>query len=204
MARNPQTVRSERTREALQRAARTRFTSQGVEATSAEQIAEDAGVTLRTFYRHFSSKHDLLFVEYDSGLQWFRGALAARPPGESVIESVRAAIFTFPYDVEPLTQIAAFSAAQLDPERIVRHLRQVEADLADAIVEHLEHRADIGPERRLDVVVTARCIAAAVFAAMQQWMQQPERSLADLAEVSNATLTALERGPDAVGMFRHH
>jgi AcrR family transcriptional regulator len=77
MARNPQTVRSERTREALRRAAMSRFGSQGVEATTAEQIAGDAGVTLRTFYRHFPSKHDLLFADYDSGLQWFRGALSA-------------------------------------------------------------------------------------------------------------------------------
>src|SRR5687767_4251934 len=90
MARNPQTVRSERTRVALRRAALARFQSQGVEATSAEQIASDAGVTLRTFYRHFPSKHDLLFADYDSGLQWFLGALAARPDDEPIVESVRA------------------------------------------------------------------------------------------------------------------
>lgn len=60
MVRPPQTARSERTREALRQAALVRFLAQGVEATSAEQIAEDAGVSLRTFYRHFRSKHDLL------------------------------------------------------------------------------------------------------------------------------------------------
>ena len=85
MARNPQTIRSERTRVALRRAALARFQTQGVEATSAEQIAADAGVTLRTFYRHFPSKHDLLFADYDSGLQWFRGALAARPVQQAQI-----------------------------------------------------------------------------------------------------------------------
>ena len=67
--------------------------------TSAEQIAADAGVSLRTFYRHFTSKHDLLFADYDAGLHWFRSALAARPADEPVIESVQAAIFAFPYDV---------------------------------------------------------------------------------------------------------
>lgn len=50
MVRPPQTARSERTREALRQAALVRFLAQGVEATSAEQIAEDAGVSLRTFY----------------------------------------------------------------------------------------------------------------------------------------------------------
>jgi len=202
MARNPQTVRSERTRVALRRAALARFQSQGVEATSAEQIASDAGVTLRTFYRHFPSKHDLLFADYDSGLQWFRGALAARPSDEPIVESVRAAIFTFPYDVQPLTEMAAFRAAELDADRIVAHMRRVESDLRDAITEHLR-RVD-GPDRTLDVVVTARCIAAALFGAMEVWMLREKRSLADLAELSHATLTALESGLDDDGMFRHY
>ncbi len=92
----PQTARSERTREALRNAAMVRFLAQGVEATTAEEIASDAGVTLRTFYRHFGSKHDLLFADYDSGLHWFRRALAERPADESVIESVNAAVFAFP------------------------------------------------------------------------------------------------------------
>ena len=84
MVRPAQTVRSERTREALRRAALLRFLDQGVEGTSAEQIATDAGVSLRTFYRHFSSKHDLLFADYDAGLHWFRTALApARPASRS-------------------------------------------------------------------------------------------------------------------------
>src|SRR6185295_4788285 len=92
MVRPAQTARSERTREALRRAAVVRFTAQGVEETSAEQIAADAGVSLRTFYRHFSSKHDLLFVDYDAGLEWFRTALANRSADESIVEAVHAAI----------------------------------------------------------------------------------------------------------------
>ncbi|HUQ00298.1 MAG TPA: TetR/AcrR family transcriptional regulator [Aeromicrobium sp.] len=202
MARNPQTVRSERTRAALRRAATDLFTAQGVEATTPEQIAADAGVTVRTFYRHFPSKHDLLFADYDTGLQWFRKALNARALDESIIESVRAAIFAFPYDVQALSQMAAFRAEELQPERIVRHMRQVEGDLAEAIGNHLGRRQD-ADARRLDIVVTSRCIAAALFGAMDTWMLQPRRSLADLAGLSHATLDAIERGLDGSGLFRH-
>ena len=201
MARNPQTVRSERTRVALRRAATELFAAQGVEATSAEQIAEAAGVTVRTFYRHYASKHDLLFADYDTGLQWFRKALAGRPAGEPLLESVRAAIFAFPYDVQALTQMAAFRAEELDPERIVGHMRQVEADLADAVAEHLGRRTE---DRALDVVVTSRVIAAAVFGAMEVWMQREVRSMADLADLTQATLAALEKGLGPDGMFRHY
>jgi AcrR family transcriptional regulator len=204
VSRHPQTVRSERTRVALRRAATELFAAQGVEATSAEQIAERAGVTLRTFYRHFPSKHDVLFADYDSGLQWFRKALAARPAGEPLVASVRAAVFAFPYDVQAITQMAAFRAEQLDPERIVGHLRRVEADLAEAIVEHLEHRLEDAEDRRLDIVVTGRSIAAALFGTMEVWMAADDRSLGDLADLSHATLDALEAGLDEQGMFRHH
>ncbi|GFG87140.1 TetR/AcrR family transcriptional regulator [Mycolicibacter algericus] len=189
MPRAPQTARSERTREALRQAALVRFLAQGVEDTSAEQIAADAGVSLRTFYRHFTSKHDLLFADYDAGLQWFRSALADRPPGEPMVESVQAAIFAFPYDVEAVTRIAALRAEELDPERIVRHIRQVEADFADAVAERL--RATQGPADPLRIAVTARCIAAAVFAAMEVWMLDEDRSLAELARMCRTALDSL-------------
>jgi AcrR family transcriptional regulator len=193
MPRAPQTARSERTREALRQAALVRFLAQGVEETSAEQIAGDAGVSLRTFYRHFTSKHDLLFADYDAGLQWFRRALAARPPDEPMIESVQAAIFAFPYDVEAVTRIAALRAEELDPDRIVRHIRQVEADFADAVAERLRATGtDAGTDGRLRVAVTARCIAAAVFAAMEVWMLSEDRSLAELARMSRAALDSLQ------------
>ena len=213
MVRPAQTARSERTREALRRAALVRFLAQGVEDTSAEQIATDAGVSLRTFYRHFATKHDLLFADYDAGLHWFRGALAARPVDEPLVESVQAAIFAFPYDVDAVTQIAALRSRELDPERIVRHIRQVEADFADAIAEHLRRgrtadarsnkatadarsnkaTADARSNKAaahdaLCEAVTARCIAAAVFGAMEVWMLSADRSLAELARMCQTAL----------------
>jgi AcrR family transcriptional regulator len=196
MVRPAQTVRSERTREALRQAAVVRFLAQGVEDTSAEQIAADAGVSLRTFYRHFASKHDLLFADY-TGLTWFRAALDARPADEPVIDSVQAAIFAFPYDVEAVTKIAALRGGELDPGRIVRHIRDVQADLADAIQVQLHRRscaADHPPDARLRITVTARCIAAAVFGAMEAWMIGDDRSLGELARVSHVALESLRAG----------
>ena len=206
MVRPAQTARSERTREALVQAAMVRFLAQGVEDTSAEQIAADAGVSLRTFYRHFSSKHDLLFADY-TGLQWFRAALDARKADEPVIDSVQSAIFAFPYDVEALTKIAALRGHELDPGRIVRHIREVQADFADAIAAQLQRRScalDQTPDERLRIAVTARCIAAAVFGAMEVWMLGADRSLGELARVCHVALESLRAGitdawtPDAV------
>src|ERR1700740_3103841 len=137
MVRPAQTARSERTREALRQAAVGRFLAQGVEDTSAGQIAADAGVSLRTFYRHFASKHDLLFADYDAGLHWFRAALAKRSPGEPIIEAVQSAILDRPYGDRAVAEIPALGARERDPGLIGRHIRQVETDFAEAIEEHL-------------------------------------------------------------------
>ncbi|MEN4450010.1 MULTISPECIES: TetR/AcrR family transcriptional regulator [unclassified Mycobacterium] len=193
MPRPPQTVRSERTREALQQAALVRFLAQGVEGTTAEEIAADAGVSLRTFYRHFTSKHELLFADYDAGLHWFRTALAGRPADEPVLAAVQAAIFAFPYDFGAVTKIAALREQELDADRIVSHIRQVEADFADAIAEHLARRG--GSDDLLRIAVTSRTIAAAVFGAMEVWMLGAERSLADLARMCHQALDQLAAGP---------
>jgi len=196
MVRPAQTVRSERTREALRQAALVRFLAQGVEDTSAEQIAADAGVSLRTFYRHFRSKHDLLFADY-TGLHWFRAALDARPATESIIESVQSAVFAFPYDVDAMTKIAALRGGELDPGRIVRHIQEVQADFADAIQAQLQQRSctvDPTPDDRLRAAVTARCIAAAVFGAMEFWMLGGDRSLGELARVCRVALESLRAG----------
>jgi AcrR family transcriptional regulator len=198
MVRPAQTLRSARTREALRQAALVRFLAQGVEATSADQIAADAGVSLRTFYRHFTSKQDLLFADFDAGLQWFRSALASRPADEPVITAVNNAISAFPYDAEAVTKIAGLRAGELDTADIVRNIRQVEADFAIAVEAHLTrtHRAARTPagDRRLHVTVAARCIAAAVFGAMELWMLGEDRSLTELSRLCHTALSSLESG----------
>lgn len=197
MAREAQTVRSARTRAALREAAVARFLAQGVDATSVEQIADDAGVTVRTFYRHFATKYDLLFADYDHGLVWFRRALAASPVDEPLIESVKGAIFTFPYDVQAISQMAALRVREIDQGRIAHHVRRVEADLADAIAEHLvRRRTPASPDDHLRVAVTSRSIAAATFASMESWMVHSDGTLPELARMCQESLDRLAEGLD--------
>jgi len=196
MVRPAQTARSERTRDAMPQAALVRFLGQGVEETSAEQIASDAGVSLRTFYRHFTSKHDLLFADYDAGVEWFRAALADQSGDQSLVDAVHAAVMSAPYDVEAVSKIAELRARELDAGRIVRHIRQVEAEFAEAVEEYLT-RDDpplTGTDERLRITVTARCIAAAVFGAMEVWMLDPDRSLPELARLCRTALDSVAKG----------
>ena len=195
MVRPAQTARSERTREALRQAAVVRFLAQGVEDTSAEQIAADAGVSLRTFYRHFASKHDLLFADY-AGLEWFRAALSQRAPEESILDSVHAAMMARPYDDWAVAQTAALRAQEIEPDRIVRHIRQVEADFAEAIVQQLteENPPASAGDDGMRIAITARYIAAAVFGAMEVWMLGQVRSLPELSRLTREALDTLAKG----------
>src|ERR1700741_4238263 len=89
--------RRQRTRQELRQAPMKRFVADGVHQTSVSDIAADVGVTERTFYRHFPSKHAVIFADYDIGFEWFARALAVRPHGEPITTSVRKAIDAFPF-----------------------------------------------------------------------------------------------------------
>ena len=72
------------TRLALEEAALRLFAEQGYEQTTVEEIAEAAGVAVRTFFRYFASKQHVLFGEVAQGrIDALRTRLWARPPGEA-------------------------------------------------------------------------------------------------------------------------
>lgn len=62
--------------------ARARFAAQGFDAVTIEDIAADAGVSRRTFFRYFPTKDAVAFAENASRLADFEAALAARPAAE--------------------------------------------------------------------------------------------------------------------------
>ena len=195
MPQPPRSPRGERTRDELRKAAEVRFLAQGVEETSAEQIAADAGVTLRTFYRHFASKHELLFGDYDASLQWFRTALASRPPGETLIEAVLAAIQSFPHDRDNMYEIAALRERALERDQVERHIHQVQAEFAVEVELYLLRRdRPADADAKFMVTVTAQCAAAATFAAMNTWMLGEHADLEELTRLTELALRSIERG----------
>jgi AcrR family transcriptional regulator len=199
-------ARGERTREALRRAAQVRFLAQGVEETSAEQIAADVGVSLRTFYRHFASKNELMFGDYDASLRWFRTALESRPLTETLIESVLAAIYSFPFDPASMFEIAAIRDRLLDRDQVERHITQVQAEFAIEVERHLLRLGlPAGDDAMFVSSVTAKCVAAATFAALDSWMRGDHNDLAELARLTELALGLLDRGlvPLAEGAGSH-
>src|SRR3954447_7082112 len=76
----------------LQQAALELFAEQGFEQTSVAGIAERAGVTERTFFRHFADQREVLFAGQDEFQAPFLTAIAAAPASASALELVAAAL----------------------------------------------------------------------------------------------------------------
>src|SRR4051794_24083117 len=76
----------------LRAAAMELYLAQGYEQTTVAEIAERAGVTARTFFRHYADKREVLFS--GSGLLEERmvAAAAAAPEGTGPLDAVAAAL----------------------------------------------------------------------------------------------------------------
>ncbi|WP_435273078.1 TetR family transcriptional regulator [Streptomyces parvulus] len=67
------------------------FATRGPHATTAEEIAQRAGVALRTFYRYFRSKQDAVSPLLTVGADRWRGLLADTEPGSPLLPTLRQA-----------------------------------------------------------------------------------------------------------------
>lgn len=156
------------------------------------EIAADAGVTERTFYRYYPTKQHVLFADYDARMDWFRDALRVRPRNEPITEAVRAAVESFP-DNQTLIELAGLRA-QLDPEQIRTHLRRLQAELAHEIEQSMLARGPLGGDDAFIATLTAQFISAAMFTAVDSWMNGGSHDLDELGRLADLALTTLERG----------
>jgi AcrR family transcriptional regulator len=84
------------------------YSEQGFERTTVAEIAEAAGLTERTFFRHFADKREVLFYGTDRALDLLTGTIARAPETASPMDAVGAALESF----------CAFF--EEDPERVRR------------------------------------------------------------------------------------
>ncbi|MEU9650442.1 helix-turn-helix domain-containing protein [Streptomyces sp. NPDC048110] len=68
------------------------FTEQGYDATTVAQIAERAGVTKSTFFRHFSDKRELLVAGQETLSRLLADGIAEAPASASPLQAVAAGL----------------------------------------------------------------------------------------------------------------
>lgn len=174
-----------------------RFVADGVQQTSVSEIVADVGVTERTFYRHFPSKHAVIFADYDIGFEWFARALALRPHGEPITASVRKAVDAFPFDFAMVREAATIRSRDLDQDIITTHIRRMRDQVAGEIARFIRERsAPTGPDMDGAMIadIAAHSLATAVFVALEAWMSKGGQDVDELSRLTDIALRALEDG----------
>jgi AcrR family transcriptional regulator len=176
-------------RERLQAAALERFAEQGFDGTTVAEIAAVAGLTERTFFRHFADKREVLFFGQDTFERMFLAGVDDADDGDpmSIVAAALDGATAFFPDERRTWSRARQAVIDADPGLQERELLKL-SSLAVAMTRAL---------RRRGIDATAAALAAeagvAVFrVAFAGWIAEgEERSLAELQRAVLAELRAL-------------
>ncbi len=184
--------RRNRTHEALRQVALKRFASEGFGNVTVQQLAKEAGVTERTFFRHFPTKEAVLFQDYDTQVEWLADALATRPRSESVFEAVLASMASYPHDMELVRQAALARAELITGEQIAGHLRVVQSSFAAVITDFVRNRYPDVENIELVANVAGSTLAAAMVIGVETWGRNG--CVDDLVAISATCLDLVRTG----------
>jgi mycofactocin system transcriptional regulator len=189
------------TRAQIERAAFALFADRGFDETTVDDIAAAAGIGRRTFFRYFGSKNDVVWGEFDRGLEHFREVLDAGDPARPWPESLREAVVDF-NSLEP-----ALVPLHRDRMELILHVPALQAYATlmyarwrNVVTEFVAGRTGAKPDDLLPRLVGHTALAAAV-AAYEQWLAEPGSQLAELLD---AAMRHLERGLAPAGEDRGH
>ena len=177
----------------LQEAALALYSERGFDQTTAAQIADQAGLTERTFFRHFADKREVLFggsaILKERIVDGVAGAPAGAGPLDAVAAGLQAAAAMLGESRRDLTrQRQAVIAA--NPELRERELAKL-ADYAAAVTEALHQRGVPEPQATL----AADAGTTVLRVALHRWATADEDlDLAVVVRESFAELKAVATG----------
>lgn len=158
------------TRERLRTAALSLFEERGYSATTVPDIVDRAGVTRRTFFRHFSDKREVFF-DGDEIPQIATRMIAEAPREARPMEIVMGGLRVLARErFEPQRAEIRFARQVIASEPALRErdLRK-QADLRDAIRDGFRHRG----EDESTAAAIAGITVEALQAALKAWASEP-------------------------------
>jgi AcrR family transcriptional regulator len=155
--------------EAIERSALELFRSEPVENVTVGHIAAAAGVSVRSFYRYFTSKEEILLALPERLARAIADETLRRPPGESGFEAVRAAISDLTQDDHP--ELQRWQQAVATARAGERMSHQVVAVTSPVLVEALAERTG-RPATELWPSLAGVLVATALVVAARRWEEQ--------------------------------
>lgn len=163
--------RRQRTLARLEEVAIRLFSERGYDAVTVDDIAAEAEVSRRTFFRYFPGKEEVLFADNHRRLDELRAALAARPGEEPALTALRRAIMSMAGDYEHdrdrlLRRAKIMSETPALYARSLASQREGEQAVTDLVAEWLR----VDPATNLAPGVVAAATLAAVRVAIYTWL----------------------------------
>jgi AcrR family transcriptional regulator len=153
----------------LQQAAFELYAERGYEETTVAEIAERAGLTERTFFRHFADKREVLFRGSGELQALIVDAVDAAPPSATPIEAITAGLAAagsvFDANRRPYS-LRRQAVIDANPELRERELIKL-ASLAAALADALRRRGVQDPAAEL----TAETGVAVFRVAFDHWIR---------------------------------
>ncbi|XVX20422.1 TetR/AcrR family transcriptional regulator [Actinomycetota bacterium] len=162
----------ERTRTAIVDAVYGLVGERGLEGVTAEQVAERADVSRRTFFNYYSSVEAVLGDTASRSIDEMAQAIAERPHDEPLFVSLDRAVAES-FDADALKRAAIAWRAAATSEATARHLAYCEAQLVEHV--HLvvmERLADRGiTASPLETRTLSCALISAATAAQAEWLK---------------------------------
>jgi len=176
----------------LELAALALYGERGFENTTVAEIAARAGLTERTFFRHFADKREVLFSGADALQEFLVNNVAAAPDSIAPIDAVGAALEAAGTLLQERREYARQRAAIIAANAELRERELIKlASLASAIADALRRRGVADPAASL----SAEAGIAVFRIAFERWGDETnQRELPELIRDSLDELKAVTAG----------
>ena len=170
----------------LEQAALALYGERGFENTTVAEIAERAGLTERTFFRHYADKREVLFAGGDALQELLVSTVADAPDSLSPIDAVAAALQAAGALLQERREYARQRQAVIAASAELRERELIKlASLASAIADTLRRRGVTDPAASL----SAEAGIAVFKIAFERWVQETNRQ--DLPRLIRGSLDEL-------------
>lgn len=196
--------KSERRRYEIAGAAIRLFIERGYANVTAEDIAAEVGIGVRTFFRYFATKEDAAFPDHEDRVARYADALRQHRGGGHPIDAV-ARVSTASirdYFDEPALYRSRYLLVRSEPA-LRTHERVANGAYEAAIVDFLDIELGDSPQTRLYTRASAAAIVAAVDTILDEWAMDADidtdARIADLHDLIGRLASALPGSPTPVG-----
>jgi len=169
------------------------FHATGFDATTIEQICDEALISKRTFFRYFRDKESLVFPNREERLEVFVSFLGTNRDVDNPFDSLRLAtqVFGAEYNKNK-DRLRAQQSLIHSSLALISRERQIDQDWQLAIANAFSARAGNSPESDLWARVLAGAIMGVVRSTMTFWFDRDCED--DLTQLGLDALDYLERG----------